>query len=59
VKGIEVDDTPAMVEGSAEHQRLEEEFLASLKRLSLSRSPITVMTPEMRILLDRGILSSI
>ena len=28
VKGIEVDDTPAMVEGSAEHQRLEDEFLA-------------------------------
>ena len=28
VKGVEVDDTPAMVEGSAEHQRLEDEFLA-------------------------------
>ena len=28
VTGIEVDDTPAMVEGSAEHQRLEDEFLA-------------------------------
>ena len=28
VKGIEVDDTPAMVECSAEHQRLEDEFLA-------------------------------
>ena len=28
VKGVEVDDTPAMVEGSVEHQRLEEEFLA-------------------------------
>ena len=28
MKGIEVDDTPAMVEGSAEHQRLEDEFLA-------------------------------
>ena len=28
VKGIAVDDTPAMVEGSAEHQRLEDEFLA-------------------------------
>ena len=27
-KGIEVYDTPAMVEGSAEHQRLEDEFLA-------------------------------
>jgi hypothetical protein len=33
--------------------------LTSLKRLSLSRSPITVMTPEMRILPDRGILNSI
>ena len=28
VKRVEVDDTPAMVEGSAEHQRLEDEFLA-------------------------------
>ena len=28
VKGIAVDDTPAMVEGSVEHQRLEDEFLA-------------------------------
>ena len=28
VKGIAVDDTPAMVAGSAEHQRLEDEFLA-------------------------------
>ena len=28
VKGVAVDDTPAMVEGSAEHQRLEDEFLA-------------------------------
>ena len=28
VKGVEVDDTPAMVEGSVEHQRLEDEFLA-------------------------------
>ncbi len=28
VKGVEVDDTPAMVEGSAEHERLEDEFLA-------------------------------
>ena len=28
VKGIEVNDTPAMEEGSAEHQRLECEFLA-------------------------------
>ena len=28
VKGVEVDDTPAMVEDSAEHQRLEDEFLA-------------------------------
>ena len=28
VKGIEANDTPAMVEGSAEHQRLEDEFLA-------------------------------
>ena len=28
VKGVTVDDTPAMVEGSAEHQRLEDEFLA-------------------------------
>ena len=27
MKGVEVDDTPAMVEGSAEHQRLEDEFL--------------------------------
>jgi len=27
VKGVSVDDTPAMVEGSAEHQRLEYEFL--------------------------------
>ena len=28
VRGVEVDDTPAMVEGSAEHQRLEDEFVA-------------------------------
>jgi CRISPR/Cas system-associated exonuclease Cas4 (RecB family) len=28
VQGITVDDTPAMAEGSAEHQRLEDEFLA-------------------------------
>ena len=28
VQGIAVDDTPAMVEGRAEHQRLEDEFLA-------------------------------
>ena len=28
VKGVAVDDTAAMVEGSAEHQRLEDEFLA-------------------------------
>ena len=28
VKGVQVDDTPAMLEGSAEHQRLEDEFLA-------------------------------
>ena len=28
VKGVTVDDTPAMVEGSVEHQRLEHEFLA-------------------------------
>ena len=28
VRGVAVDDTPAMVEGSAEHQRLEDEFLA-------------------------------
>ena len=28
VKAVAVDDTPAMVEGSAEHQRLEDEFLA-------------------------------
>ena len=28
VKGVAVDDTPAMVEGSAEHQRLEDAFLA-------------------------------
>jgi len=28
VKGIAVDSTPAMVEGSDEHQRLEDEFLA-------------------------------
>ena len=28
VKGVAVDDTPAMVEGNAEHQRLEDEFLA-------------------------------
>ena len=28
VKGVTVDDTPAMVEGSVEHQRLEDEFLA-------------------------------
>ena len=28
VKGVTVDDTPAMVEGSAEHQRLEDAFLA-------------------------------
>ena len=28
VKGIEDNDTPAMMEGSAEHQRLEDEFLA-------------------------------
>ena len=28
VKGVTVDDTPAMVEGSVEHQRLEDAFLA-------------------------------
>ena len=28
MKGVTVDDTPAMVEGSAEHQRLEDAFLA-------------------------------
>ena len=28
VKGVTVDDTPAMVEGSVEHQRLEDTFLA-------------------------------
>ena len=28
VKGVEVDDTPAIVEGGAEHQRLEDEFMA-------------------------------
>ncbi|MCH2676584.1 MAG: PD-(D/E)XK nuclease family protein [Chloroflexota bacterium] len=28
VKGVEVDATPAMLEGSAEHQRLEDAFLA-------------------------------
>ena len=28
MKGLAVDDTPAIVEGSAEHQRLEDEFLA-------------------------------
>ena len=29
VKGVTVDDTPAMVEGSVEHQRLEDAFLAN------------------------------
>ena len=28
VKGVTVDDTPAMVEGSVDHQRLEDAFLA-------------------------------
>ena len=28
MKGVEVDATPAMLEGSAEHQRLEDAFLA-------------------------------
>ena len=32
VKGISVDPTSAMVTGSREHQRLEEEFLAEAKR---------------------------
>ena len=31
VEGVAVDDTPAMVEGSAEHQRLEDEFLAKVE----------------------------
>ena len=31
VKGISVNPTPAMVTGSREHQRLEEEFLAEAK----------------------------
>jgi CRISPR-associated exonuclease Cas4 len=31
VKGVTVDDTPAMVESSAEHQRLEDEFLARVE----------------------------
>ena len=32
VKRVTVNDTPAMVEGSVEHQRLEDEFLAKAER---------------------------
>ena len=32
VKGVEVDDTPAMLEGSAEHQRLEMNSWRGLKQ---------------------------
>ena len=39
VKGVTVDDTPAMVEGSVEHQRLEDEFLA---KAHLSQGSIEV-----------------